>query len=368
MAVMVCALWSVCLTVAAQQSDTSFGGFFEAIIETTQTASVLVEEIGINSVLSVGGWVASIDARFTDTELDTLSVFTSGSLGNVSLNSSLEFNPSTVAFVSWQSGVSFTLLDLAFSDILYVAASQTNSYSQLTATGSFGDRTFRLSAKFGICPILFWEASACVDWFWDACETNLSACVEITDVGGLEAIDLTMTDCTLFESFFGMRGSLAVALSFTLNEKTLSPTLTIEPDWIYCTDVELLGEISAGSELVSVEALLVYGIVGECSIGESVSIRFADSFVSEKNGAVTGNADYFELIEVSGAIPSCCGADGSFDVAAYFDRSSTALFDLGLVTASLETQIAAPFAFAFAAEFPTDGAGWRLSWTFRIIW
>ena len=50
------------------------------------------------------------------------------------------------------------------------------------------------------------------------------------------------------------------------------------------------------------------------------------------------------------------------------DRSSGALFDLGLVTGSFDVQIASNFAFSFEAEFPTSGSGWQLLWNLRVIW
>jgi len=352
----------------AEDPAFAFGGFFEATVETTQTAALTVKGIGFNSVLTLEGWSASVDAQFSDTSLDTLRFATSGALGEIGLNSALTFNPSTVSFLSWQSGASFTLLDLSFSDVLYVTTPQTQSYNQLSISGAFGDRTYRLKTKFGICPLTFWEATACIDWPWEDCETSLSGCVSISDVGGFDAFDLTMADLVLFENLLGMEWSLSVALSYTLEEKTLSPTLKLIPDWFLCTDIELLGEVSAGPSIASVDAILIYGIVGECEITEGISVRFADSLAAGKNAAVTGKADYFEMIGVSGPLPACCGSVGSFDAAGYFDSTSNALFDLGLVVASFDTQIASNFAFSFDAEIPTDGVGWKLVWNLRVIW
>lgn len=111
-----------------------------------------------------------------------------------------------------------------------------------------------------------------------------------TDASGVQSIDLTMTDYVLFENLLGVRWSLDVALSFTPEEKTLTPTLKLLPNWFLCTDIELLGEISAGPSITSVDAILIYGIRGECAVGEDTTIQIAGSFADGKNSAVTGKA------------------------------------------------------------------------------
>lgn len=365
-------LSAVSLATIAQGIDaSSFAGFLEMTASTTQSDALTVEEIAFNVALSLGDYTAQVDASFTETSFDTLRLSATGSLGAFDLSSNVAFNPSTLEFLSWQMGTAFTFLDLDVGSLLYVTAPQTASYTQLTLQGDAGPFTFDVGTKLGICPLEFWEASFCANWPWDDCETTMGACVQVTGTSGVQAVDFTMADYVLFESLLGMEWSLSVALSFTPESKTLTPTLNVTPDWFLCPDIEILAEVTGGAGLASVESISIYGIRGECVLSDCFTIGFADSLTDEKNSALTGKADYFELIQISGCFPSCCGTTGSFDLAAYFERPpapSGALFGLGLITGSFSLQIGPSLSFAFDAELPTSGPGWKLLWTFQIFW
>jgi len=360
---------SVCCI--AQAPSLTFGGFFEVTIASTQTAPVTVDGVTFNAILAIGGFSGQLNALLSNTGFDSLSLSGSGAIGTLSLNSTVAFNPSTLAFLSWQSGISFSLFEVNVSDILYVTTPQTQSYNQFSLSGAAGEISFQAGAKFGICPFGFWDASFCADGVWAECGPRLAACLQINDATGFSALDLTMAELVLFEDFGGIRGTLDLNVSFALESKTVSPTLKIQPSWPICFDIELLGEISTGSVSTEIETLLLYGIRGEVTIGESTALRFADSFVEEKNSALTGRANYFERIGVTGVLPSCCGSPGSFELDAYFERSpapSGGLLALGLMTLALDVQLTSTFAFSCEAEFPARGTGWNLVTSFRAVW
>ena len=268
-------------------------------------------------------------------------------------------------------GTAFKFLDFDIDHLLYVTTPQTASYTQITLQGNAGPFTFDVGTKAGICPVEFWETSFCADWPWEDCETTMGACVQVTGTSGVQAIDFTMSDYVLFENLLGMLWSLDVALSFTPESKTLTPTLNLTPDWFLCSDIEILAEVTGGAGLASVESVSIYGIRGECVLSDCFTIGFADSLTDEKNSALTGKADYFEVITLSGCFPSCCDSTGSFELAAYFERPpapSGALFGLGLFTGSVDFQIGPGFAVSVDAEFPTSGSGWKILWGIQVFW
>ncbi|MGB2983701.1 MAG: hypothetical protein WBC63_07580 [Candidatus Bipolaricaulia bacterium] len=347
------------------------GGTLQMTVSWSDTVGFELNGISLSAFLSVEGFTAQVGTSFANTGMDTFSVSANGTLGEVRLNSSLTFDPSTVSFVSWQGGTAFSLLDLDVTNIVHVGVPQTASYTQFAVSGAAGGLSAQGTVKLGISPLVFSATNVCGTWDWTGCDTAITVCALLTGTDGFSSATVSMTDYVLFEDIFGIRGSLDVAISFTLEEKTLTPTLKLQPDWFICPDIQLLSEISAGPGLASVEALLVYGIQGECEIGDHVTIRFAESLADEKNSAVTGKAEYFELIGVSGSLRSCCGSAGAFDVAAYFESApapSSALFGMGLITASFDVQIVSNFAFSFEAEFPTTGSGWSFASTFSVIW
>jgi len=353
------------LTCAAQTY--TFAGLFKITVITTQTEGITINPILINTSLGVDAYTATLDLTLTDTVFDTLRAGVSGPLGPLSLNSTLSFNPSTLGFVSWQTGVTFSILELSFSDVHFVTKPKSSSYNQFTVSGSIGDASFKASTKLGICPLAYWESSVCVDWPWACCETKLSACVQVTDTAGVSSLDVTLSDYTIFESLLGTRWGLDVALTYTPDEKTLSPTLKFSPNWFLCADIEVLGEISAGPDIASVAGIEILGIRGECAFGECLSLFFGESLDAAKNGTVTGKSDYFGVIGISGCFPSCCGSDGAFEIATYFDPTFGALFDLALVAGSLEFQLGRTISVSIDAEVPISG-GWSITSTWSVAW
>ena len=363
-------LIGVAMAGNGQTPDITFSGLFDTTITTTQTAPVTLTSMGIDLILGIGEATAQMSAQLSDSSFDTLTLSATAPLGGLNLNSSLQFNPSTVKFISWQSGATFTLLDVAFSNLTNVVDPQTNSYTQWSVSGTAGELGLQGTVKLGICPLEFWEASVCGNWIWLDCFANMSVCVQFDGIIGFRNITATMTNLVLFEDFWGIQGNLDTAIVFSANEKVLTPTLRFTPAWFFCTDIELLGELSVTPPL-TIENLGFYGIRGECAVGECVSFTFADSLDDAKNSSITGKAEYFERFGITGCLPSCCGSDGSFEVNAYFERPpapSGTLFGMGLITVSFDFQLFSNFAFAFAGEFPMASSDWELAWTFRVLW
>jgi len=358
------------LTANGQGSNLTLGGLFDLTITTTPTTPASLTKTSINLVLGWGEASASLDARLSNSSFDTLSLSASAPLGGINLNSSLRFNPSTVSFISWQSGATFTLLDLAFSNVTSVVDPQTNSYTQWSVTGAANDISFQGSIKLGICPLEFWEASVCGNWVWFDCFATMGICAAFDCTSGFRNITTTLTDLVLFEDFWGIKGTFDAAIVFSAEEKVLTPTLRFTPSWFFCSDIELLGEIAVAPPL-TIQNLGFYGIRGQCTVSDCVTFTFADSLDDAKNSSITGKAAYFERFGISACLPSCCGSEGNLEIDAYFERPpapSGTLFGMGLITVSFEFQLFSNFAFAFDGEFPLASSNWELAWTFRVLW
>ena len=353
----------------AQGANLTFSGLFDVTITTTSSTPASLTNTGLTAVLGWGDASAQMNAQLSDSVFDTLTLSGSAPLGSIDLDSSFQFNPSTAEFLSWQSSIAFSLLELAVTGVTRVLSSQTDSYTQWSASGTAGDIGFQSSVKLGICPVEFWESSVCGSWEWFDCAASMSVCALFDDAVGFRSLTASMTGLELFE-IWGILASFGTAIEFSLDQKVLTPTVSVQTDWFLCVDIELLGEIDV-SPPVTFENLGIYGIQGECAVGDCLTFAFADSLDDAKNGSVTGKADYFERFGISGCLPSCCGDAGEFEVNAYFERPpapSGTLFGLGLITASFDVQLFENFSFALAGEFPTVGSGWEFAWTFRVLW
>ena len=358
------------LSVTGQEAALSLSGLFDMTITTTPLTPVTLTSTAINVVLVWSEVTAQLDAQLSDSLFDTLTLSASAPLGNINLNSSLRFNPSTISFISWQAGGTFTLFDLAFSSLTNVLIPQSNSYTQWSVAGTANDISFNGTIKLGICPLAFWEAGLCANWVWFDCFANMSVCAQFNDVDGFKNITVSMTDLVLSEDIWGIRAILSSSIIYSVEEKIITPTLQLQPSWFFCPEFELIGGVTIDPPL-TIQGIDLYGIRGQCDMGDCVTFTFADSLDDTKNSSITGKAKYFERFGVTGCLPSCCGSDGSFEVNAYFERPpapSGTLFGMGLITVSFDFQLFSNFSFAFAGEFPMATSNWELAWTFRVLW
>ena len=112
---------------AAQDADVSFGGFFEVVVASTQTDALTLEGISIQTSLAIDAYTAQVGATLVDTLSDRLTISAGGPLGEIAVNSTATFNPSTAEFLSWQTVASFLFLDVEVEDVLFVTTPQTRS-------------------------------------------------------------------------------------------------------------------------------------------------------------------------------------------------------------------------------------------------
>lgn len=348
----------------------STSGLFETTVRIVDAPlAVDVTSIVFDSSLQIDDFSARLNARLTDTSFDLLTLSASGTLGTSQLSSSLVLNPTTVSFVSWQTSGSLYVLGARLTDTVYIASSQPSSYTLLRATGETGVFAWDASAKFGICPLAFWEASFCADWAWDLCATPLQACLGFDDQTGFESFTLTATGIPILENVLGGAGLLDVAIEFTPTEKVLTPTLRFEPQWFVCPEFRVFGEIDfSGSG--GVGGISIYGLKVECPIGDLI-FRVADSLDDSRNASITGRADFFELFEIEGAFPSCCASPGKLKVSAYFERPpapSGALFGIGLLAGSVDFRVANHLAAYLSTEFTPVAPHWLFLVRVRISW
>ena len=360
----------IAFVVNGQGSDLAFNGLCDITVTTTSTTPVALSKMAINLVLGLSEATVQLDARIAGSTFDTLTLSAVGSLAGINLNSSLRLDPSVAEFVSWQFGASFTLFDLAFSNLTNIVSVQTKSYTQWSISGDTNDIDFQASFKFGTCPVEFWEASVCGNWAWFDCDANMSVCVQFDDAVGFRNITASMKDLLLFEDLWGIHGSFDSVITFTVDEKVFTPTLKLVPSWFFCSDIELLGGVNLDPPL-GIGSMSFYGLRGRVEVGSGLAFTFAESLVAEKNSSVTGKADYWERFTISGPLSVCCGSQGGFEVNAYFKCTpapSDALFGLGLVTGSFDFLLFENFSFILDVELPTASSDWELAWTFRILW
>ncbi|MCX6091859.1 MAG: hypothetical protein NTX23_03180 [Candidatus Bipolaricaulota bacterium] len=275
-------------------ATTSLSGFAETTVRLAALPlDVDVTSMLFNATVRVDEFSGRVVAKLTNTLFDLLTFAVTGPFGDVSVSSTLALNPSTLSFVSWQTTLSLDILGAALTDTVYLTAPSALSYNLVRVSGSANALDLEATVRLGICPQAFWDATVCADWDWGLCETPLSACVSFSASSGFESFQLTAGGIPLFESVLGVGATLDVRIQYTSDEKTVTPTLRFDPDWIICPEIVFLGEAVLTAPDPGISAIRVYGATVEVPIGDAV-FRVADSFSDDKNASVVGKAAFFE--------------------------------------------------------------------------
>lgn len=237
-------------------------------------------------------------------------------------------------FDYWRTTVSFSLLDVALINTFYLTRPQTDSYEQLSATGTVGDLSYRNLLRFnmdGAGGFCFAKEAVNLSWTW--CDLPVNAAISFTNKG--------FGSFTLSESGYpipklskdGYGLFLDLALAFTTDTKTLDPSIALKTPWIDC--IKLLTSIKTSGK-IAVAGLDIYGVILDYTYSDGIRIKSATALGSSHNSSVTGQSDYFELFLLSGRTEPCCGGPGSWSVATYFSSSSLQLFDWGMTVLKLD--------------------------------
>ena len=348
----------------------SIGGQAEFTVSASETEDLSIDGLVLNVFASLQEYAVQLTADLPDTGLSSLKLGASGPLGPFELSSALAFDAATVSFDSWQAGAAVDFFGIDIVDLLTLSVPQTTSTNQLTLSAGSEGISFQGSIRHTVCPVALEAVNLCGSWDWVACDVALSGCLLFSDTG-FESFTVSMSDYTLFEDVLGASGTLDATLIYTTDEKTLAPTLRVEPDWIVCPEISLLGEVLITSSPLGIEGASIYGIAVEAPVGPVV-FEIKDSFTDAKNSSVTGKAEYFEMIGVSGSLVSCCGTPGSFSVQTFFERGpnppSGGLFGIGLIAAAVDVQLFQGFGFTLTAEYRPVSPTWSVVFESAVVW
>lgn len=283
--------------------------------------------------------------------------------GPLTLQTYLVFDPSKSSFTYFRNSVRFQLLDVGFNNSVYLPANANQSYDQLSLDGVTGNVRWRSVVRFGLCDMGFRTLTFQANWGWEECGLDLGSSISFSKDSGMERFQLKVTYPGIpFLTFGDLITDFVLSLDFELEEKSVSPQLrTRTTRSSFCLTPMLA--LDLGSEPLSIDGLEVYGIKFESSLGEGVEFYGATSFTTAKNSELTGYADYFEVYRFSVRRPACCDADASIDIAVYFDKDSTWLFDWGMMTASIDFPLGSKFRWSLEVELPANA-----DWVIQIGW
>jgi len=316
--------WDTDVTIDPQQT-----GFDNAISLTSE----------ITVVYTVGDWELTSITNLTEDGWADQDFSVAGVLGAFSISSDLGFLPDTAEFDTWQTEIGVSIAGVSFSGIFYLHDHDVALL--VTAEGVAGDVTIEASVGFGggggdECD-LDWGGT----WIgveFPFCCANIAAVLAI-DCDGFEFLRFQTEDIAIPNLPWL---TIDAEIEFTMDKKTV----TLEPDLDFgdtvCFDLDIDWTTHDGVNAPLVfDDLTISGISLECDIG-AVSFTGVTDFTAEQG-------EYFEWYIISTNDDGCCGPF-SFDLGFYFLEGGARLFDVALIDADVELQIASQFTFNMGLE------------------
>jgi hypothetical protein len=291
----------------------------------------------ITVAYTVGDWTFTSVTDLADTGWTDQDFSVAGVLGAFTLTSALDFSPAgpTPSFGSWTTTADISIAGVTIGMDFTLAGGSVDL--DVSVAGVAGDVGVGAIISFG-------APGAPCDLNWQGIVIALDFPFCCADVSAEIAFD-----CTGFDSITFSVGGIAVPnvpwltvgadLTFDLVEgKEL--LFTVDTDFgdfgCFTLDIDLVTTDpilpNAG---ISVLGFEINGIGLTCDIG-------AVTFTA--NTWFAGDHDYFEVYTISTNDDACCGPF-SFDLSISFDEGGVALFDVALIEAAMELQVATQFTF-----------------------
>lgn len=290
----------------------------------------------------------------------------------IPLTTTVSFDPTTVSLAS-ATAQATARLGVLYLNVLatYLGTAPGDSTVVVAFSAPVGGLDLETRVAWRFLPIEFNRLSLTVRgpasaWGCPACPFRLQLEASFSKGEGLRDLRLMMRDFPIpCPSCGPVRTFLDVAVKFTTGTKEVTPTLRLESRWDACLRPFL--ELATPAAGFGWEGLLIYGVELRCSLERGYGFRSATSFVSTKNGAVTGDARFFEVWQLYGPVPRCCGPEGRWQISAYFRQGGGELFALGLAEADLSWYLSDHITVRLVARFgEVDPADPTRRWSLRV--
>ncbi|MGC9075228.1 MAG: Ig-like domain-containing protein [Candidatus Bipolaricaulaceae bacterium] len=252
------------------------------------------------------------------------------------ITSTLSFDPSALSLTSWNVEARTLLSGWNFAYYFYYSGSdpETSSYATFTVQGAIDRYSLTSRTKFATLTPTFaeevltlrgpWPCGDCpVKWELEFMQTKL----------GFDHFSFTMRDvpipcpwCDVLRTF------LDVKVTISPEEKRVEPSLRL---WSGFLCIKPLVGLLGPSGGFGISGFSIYGLELRCDLPSGYKARFATSFDPDRDSAVTGYSQFFEVMQFEGPVVPCCGAPGWWQLSLFFSRTSGNLFGLAMEDVNL---------------------------------
>jgi len=329
--------------------DPSQANFADALDFTT--------DLAVN--YEVGGWTFTSDTQFDDSGWADQSFTAGGVLGSVTFSSTADFDPSgSFEGLDLTMGITFGGLTLDFDfdwfdmDVEFTVGGR----------GSTGLVNIDVDVTFGgddndVCD-LDW-AGLQVEAAYPFCCGEVSSTIEF-DCDGFDYITFEAQEITI-PNLPWFTVSAELTLQVETKSLVLSPSFDFGSD--VCFEIYATQDVTGGTapaDALTFGNFYLTGVKLECTIAD---VTFTGiSYWGTVGTKPAGLGEYWEMYRLESESDACCGPLG-FDVAVFFDESSTNLGDLEWMSADLSYEFGEHVTFKAGVEMDV-GVGvdeWSIS-------
>ncbi|MFC2083241.1 hypothetical protein ACFLSG_04300 [Candidatus Bipolaricaulota bacterium] len=252
-----------------------------------------------------------------------------------SLDVSVSFDPVLQEWEFLDTDIDMRIDDFLLMFEWHLESCVEGSYTRLRAVGSLGDVLVDLEVTFTGFVQEFSSFRAAIDLPSLAC-CDLGADVSIDfTCEGFEGLEIEITGVEIGNIPWL---SLKASLQYTMDEKRLILSPIFDLYSAPCFDLFISATNTGGDlESLAVQDIYIEGIKLTCTIPPNTEVLSATALDNSANARMTGFIDYFEVISVAQPFTWCCDVVGRWQIYYYFDRTSTSLFDVGMIRFELRS-------------------------------
>ncbi|MGB2983193.1 MAG: hypothetical protein WBC63_04945 [Candidatus Bipolaricaulia bacterium] len=315
-------------------------------------------ETGLTVTYEIAEWAFTSFTQLDDTGWIDQTFSAGGVLGAYSFGSTADFDPAG-AFEIWEVTAGVTIGGMTFDSAFTLAEQDVTLI--LGGTGSTGQVEVDIQVTFGgddndVCDLIWGGLDITIEFGF--CCAEVTATIEF-DCDGFEYASFAVNDIAIPNLPW-------LSIDAEVRFQTESKTLTLSPDFDfdsdYCIDVYVAVENDGNLDF---DDIYIDGIGLTCEFG---TITFTGvSFWGEHATKPADLGDYWEMYKIESDEDMCCGPF-SFEIAVFFDETSSNLADIALFTAEMEIEIGEPFTFSTGLEIDVTTGVTEWSIGFKITW
>jgi len=351
---------ALCVAPAGVVTGAELGGSLRVDLEASETSQVSLAGLTWTTSLEGGSWRTTGRVTLADGEFSSIDLLDERTVGPLQLRSTCVFDPD-IGFSYLGSTARFALLETQLNNYAFLSHDPALSYDQLTMRWAVGGVTVLANGRVGLCPLEFRGAQTAIQWYISRCDLFMDVRTAFRCGEGFDYLRMTGRFPRVpFLSNDLVETELRLTLQLETDRKGFTPSLRMRAGPLNACISPYI-QVVEGATFFAFDGVELYGWTIECGVGDAAEVLLATSLDPARNRELTGEADYWEVWRLRGAVPSCCDRSPQWELSTYFGDPDGSLFSWALTSVSVEIPLANRLTARFGSAFRATAPRWQLS-------